>query len=485
MNSLLSRTRWGNRVPWRGLTVACCLATCLPAAPAAARRPPPGDPVVFAQVPADRHAGDREDVGVPPGSRIVALDPARPGQDVVVLTSGFTAAGHPDVSFDGRRILFVGRRAESEPLEVWEMNADGTAPRRVAPGVGGCRAAIYLGRMFTIDAERPVARIAVDRETAEGRSLWACGPDGTGLRQITFTPLGAADPCQLSDGRVLFSSGRPPDSTSGRSDGSVLFTVHADGTDVFPFAAAHDRPAVRGMACETPGGQVVFVESAGGDGGGRLVAVSRTASLHTRRIVADDPAGLYRSPQGLGDGRLLVSHRPRHGGTWGLYVLDPEADARAVVHDDPAWHDVDAVPLAARREPAGRSSVVDDRADTGLLYCLDAALSDRSPCGTRREIRALEVFRPGAGEQPIGTVPVEADGSFHLRVPARTPLRLRTIDAEGRVVDAMRSWIWVMPNEARGCIGCHEDRELSPPNRHVLALRKPPRDVGSAPEPVR
>jgi hypothetical protein len=35
-----------------------------------------------------------------------------------------------------------------------------------------------------------------------------------------------------------------------------------------------------------------------------------------------------------------------------------------------------------------------------------------------------------------------------------------------------------MPTERRGCIGCHEDRELAPPNRHVIALRKMPQRIG-------
>ena len=34
-----------------------------------------------------------------------------------------------------------------------------------------------------------------------------------------------------------------------------------------------------------------------------------------------------------------------------------------------------------------------------------------------------------------------------------------------------------MGNENRGCIGCHEDRELSPPNRMVTAISKPPVDL--------
>ena len=45
----------------------------------------------------------------------------------------------------------------------------------------------------------------------------------------------------------------------------------------------------------------------------------------------------------------------------------------------------------------------------------------------------------------------------------------------------MRSWLWVMPGERRGCIGCHEDRELTPPNRHVQALRKDAVPVGVTP----
>ncbi len=89
---------------------------------------------------------------------------------------------------------------------------------------------------------------------------------------------------------------------------------------------------------------------------------------------------------------------------------------------------------------------------------------------------------PGTiGEEALGTVPVESDGSFYMEVPARTPLRLQTLDADGAVLQTMRSWIWVMPEEARGCIGCHEDRELTPPNRHVLALRKPPHLIGRPP----
>jgi hypothetical protein len=91
-------------------------------------------------------------------------------------------------------------------------------------------------------------------------------------------------------------------------------------------------------------------------------------------------------------------------------------------------------------------------------------------------MRQLEVSRwtegDGGGATLMGTVPIEQDGSFYLEVPARVPLRLRTLDESGKESFAMRNWFWVMPRESRGCIGCHEDPELTPPNRHVRALRK-------------
>ena len=64
-------------------------------------------------------------------------------------------------------------------------------------------------------------------------------------------------------------------------------------------------------------------------------------------------------------------------------------------------------------------------------------------------------------------LPIEDDGSFHIQVPASTPIAFELLDAEGRVVARQNEWAWVMPREWRGCIGCHEDRELVPPN--VLA----------------
>ena len=66
----------------------------------------------------------------------------------------------------------------------------------------------------------------------------------------------------------------------------------------------------------------------------------------------------------------------------------------------------------------------------------------------------------------LGEVPVEEDGSFNVEIPANTPIELQILDADGM---ALRScgWIWAKNHEPRGCIGCHEDNELTPENRFV------------------
>jgi hypothetical protein len=54
------------------------------------------------------------------------------------------------------------------------------------------------------------------------------------------------------------------------------------------------------------------------------------------------------------------------------------------------------------------------------------------------------------------------------------PFRIKTIDSEGKVVSGPGSWLWIRPNERRGCVGCHEDNEMVPANRLANAVKKAP-----------
>ena len=72
----------------------------------------------------------------------------------------------------------------------------------------------------------------------------------------------------------------------------------------------------------------------------------------------------------------------------------------------------------------------------------------------------------------MGEAPVEPDGSFFVEVPADTPFLLQLLGEKGNVLETMPRWIWVRRGTSRGCIGCHENKELAPENRVSDAVRK-------------
>jgi len=74
-------------------------------------------------------------------------------------------------------------------------------------------------------------------------------------------------------------------------------------------------------------------------------------------------------------------------------------------------------------------------------------------------------------------VKVEKDGSFYLKVAADMPFTLKTFDAAGKVINGPGNWIWLRPNERRGCVGCHEDHEMVPANILPLAVKSQPVSV--------
>ncbi|MCP5114790.1 MAG: hypothetical protein GY953_28510, partial [bacterium] len=154
------------------------------------------------------------------------------------------------------------------------------------------------------------------------------------------------------------------------------------------------------------------------------------------------------------------------------------------IYDDPDRDDIQPRYISPRKEPDGRASVVNEGDPTGVLYCLNVDINDLLrrewlPVGTARRLRVIEGMpyaRPaddGEAPQPgtrlLGEVDIEEDGSFNVRVPANIPIQLQLLDEHGMALRTCR-WIWVRNKEPRGCIGCHEDGELTPENQFHKAF---------------
>ncbi|MCH5376290.1 MAG: hypothetical protein JJ992_20150 [Planctomycetes bacterium] len=243
------------------------------------------------------------------------------------------------------------------------------------------------------------------------------------------------------------------------------------------------------------------------DGAGRLACVSYRRPLRSYRPLSKTEDGLFHSPSPLPDGTLVVSRRPADGsGTHGVGRYDPDSGHWQAIFDDPAWHDIQPQLVHVRSEADGRSSVVTESDPYGKLYCLNVYVTDLERSagmrpGTVKRLRVLEGIplefaspgdpAPSAGSDAdrqtgpparglpplvprrlLGEIDVAEDGSFQVEIPANLPIELQTLDADGMALRSC-SWIWAKNHEPRGCIGCHEDGELTPENYFVDAMSAP------------
>jgi hypothetical protein len=300
----------------------------------------------------------------------------------------------------------------------------------------------------------------------------------------------------LPNGRVLFSS------FNGNGPGKSLdiLAVNIDGTALMGYLTGSEAPGNKEMVRFARDGHIYFIQSDLNRwlGGGSLACVSTRRPTNSYKIIASDKNGYYHSPCPLPDGGLVISYRGKNKNShYNLIVLasrtmqkllrgvqrggflekSPSGRRRQTknLYANNDYHCIDAQVLAPRPVVRGRSSFVDHNQTTGVFYCIDVYISDRPEIknlayGSIKQVRVLEGGLPG---RVLGTAPVETDGSFHIRVPAETPLAFELLDNEGRVVCSQRSWTWAMPRESRGCIGCHENKELAAPNKFPRALAKP------------
>ena len=160
----------------------------------------------------------------------------------------------------------------------------------------------------------------------------------------------------------------------------------------------------------------------------------------------------------------------------------------------PTYHDIQAK-LIAPRSGAGRpfQSRRSTPTRTARLYCLNVYTNDFQdktwlPPGTVKTLRLLEgvsrqasdsagttsraVLPPLASRRILGEVPVAPDGSFNVEVPANMPVELQLVDENGLTLRSC-GWVWTHNHFNQGCIGCHEDPELTPENLMVDALKSP------------
>jgi cytochrome c553 len=87
-------------------------------------------------------------------------------------------------------------------------------------------------------------------------------------------------------------------------------------------------------------------------------------------------------------------------------------------------------------------------------------------------------------ERILGTVPVEADGSAYLELPALRSVFFVALDEHDLAVKRMQSFLTVQPGETTSCVGCHEQRTRTPRHARSRATAEALRRPASRIEPV-
>lgn len=372
------------------------------------------------------------------------------------LAPGFFASADPEVSFDGRRVLFAGRQHREDPWQIWEVPAAGGEPHRIAAWPEDSIRPLYL----------PGGNIVYARKAAQGYQLEVLPLAGGPPQRITYAPGHWLTCDVLRDGRVLYE-GPHPGAGSAVHD---LYTVYPDGSGVETYRCAHgvSRHAARQLAS----GDIVFTTAQG--------LARFTSSLATQVDGVPARGGGFAGPVAeVSPEAWLASFRRTARTPYAIFRLNPAGGALVRVSDQPG---VQPVLLAAREVPRRFPSGLHDWAGANVL-CLNAYTSKAHI--TEGAIGSVRLYGQGPQGQPavLGETAVESDGSFFLHVPGEQPLRLELRDRAGHVIEAEHGWFWMRNGEQRVCVGCHAGPERAPENAVPQVLLRADVPVPMLPAP--
>jgi hypothetical protein len=305
----------------------------------------------------------------------------------------------------------------------------------------------------------------------KNESIFTSNIDGSDQKRITYNPYMYLASNVLSDGRILTIGVQKFPETGEQK----FMVMRPDGTKSELFYKSSEGTILNGPGFETNNGRIIFIESEKSNPDkGNLITVSYNRPMHSRLNLTSEIEGDFRSVFPLPSGKLLVSYRKTEADRYALYEFDTEIKT----FGKPIYgsNDFDVLEVVgvvkhnrARKLPSEVNAVI----KTGLIMCQDVNVNDNPANISGAVLRKISKVEIIGTDSSLGVFKPSGDGSFYLKVVADKTFRIRTIDENGKVVRQC-DWIWLRPNERRGCVGCHEDQDVVPDNRIPHAVKKAP-----------
>jgi len=439
----------------------------------------------------------------------------------------------PDVSYDGKRILFAWKKSDrQDDYHLYDMDVATGKVRQLTFGLGFADyEPAYLPNDDIVFNSTRCVQI-VDCWWTEVSNLYTCDKDGRYLRRLTFDQVHTNFPQVLDDGRVIYT--RWDYNDRGQVYPQPLFQMNPDGTaqtefygnnSWFPTTILHARgiPGTQKVVAVLSGhhchqrGKLAIIDLAKGTQ--EAAGVQLVAPVRETKAVRVDAYGQngeqWQYPYPINETEFLVTYHPdpggnrRYRGPFGIYWMDIDGRRELLAWDETISCN-QPVALAPRKRPHLRPSQVDYRRKTGVFYVKDVyegpGLAGIARGTVKRlrvvalEFRAAGIGSNGSGgpaggamsstppsirngtwdvKRVLGSTPVYDDGSAMFVVPARTPVYFQLLDEKNYVVQTMRSWSTLQPGEIFSCVGCHEAKGSAsvPKSAIATALRRGPQPL--------
>mgnify|MGYP003874895657 CR=1 FL=1 len=428
-----------------------------------------------------------------------------------------------------------GHWAEGRCYHIFKVNTDGTNLRQLTDGTWNEFDPCFLpnGRIAFI-SERRGGYLRCGR-ACPLYNLYDMAADGSGINLLSFHDSNEWHPSVTHDGRIVWTRWDYVDRHGCVAH--VPWITRLDGTDPRAlhgnFAPRPQRADMELNVRAIPGSPKYVATAAPhhGQAFGSLVVIDP-------RVEDDDAMGpvrrltpevafpesqggrqVYGTAWPLSENYYLCVYdaamiggplKPKNAfGNYGLYLVDAFGN-KELIYRDPEIGCLSPIPLRptpkpfvplrpaelAEKEPAAPGSVGEGTMAVVNVY------DTLKPWPAEMKVKELRIYQllpcsvPSGHAVPhqtgqriaeakdsvvparwvLGTVPIEADGSAHFKVPAYRELFFQLVDDRGLAVQSMRSGTAVRHGEKLVCQGCHEPkhRAASPPAGLPLALRRPP-----------